>query len=649
MAAPLIGAGCMSAPRERRLFFEDSELVRIRSNARSAFLGPVFSEWEAEDLEVVRRTLDHPLETGDLLSDLARTVQAIDRLCTVYLVKPDAARRDLLLRGLEVFEALPDWDYMLDGGQDVLGLMRSSAVTLAALFSLEVLGDEVPEPLRLRMLEAVAERGCVTCDRTIRHMDNPELATGWGVPERYPAVHIIDMHRWPTILGHNNLRAIPTMGLGLGALAVQGIDDRADEWLDRAVSSARTFLGFFEPDGSYFEGISYVDYAFRTLFLFLEAHHRIHGDIDWTTEANFRGTIEYIACLQNGSNADGTHDIINISDARRTVFPCVPAWIARHTGDPLAQYVATEFSDPGFSSDFLWYDPELPAAPPTPDLLNKRFDLDWIVARTGWADDDTVVAFRSGGPMNHEHADRNSIMVKALGERLLTDPFGASYDAALPHWLLRQTEAHNAVLFDGRGHQYHNGEEGTNAGLAEARIVAWNDGGDVVSWSSDATQGYKLVDHDVTRVMRTVLFVKPNLLVMVDNLVKATQPSALAVRLFPDNRDGLAEIVLLGTDGFDMRRPRAHLRCNYASDARATAAVDRLDLPVEYGSFPFAEILCVRQLESTVVTALEISASPDGSEPRVRQLADESGWTVAAAGREIHIDSRSNLPRFEIS
>src|SRR5690606_4175969 len=219
-------------------------------------------------------------------------------------------------------------------------------------------------------------------------------------------------------------------------------------------------------------------------------------------------------------NADGTHDVINISDARRTVYPCVPAWIARHCDDPLAQHVAIEFSDPGYLSDFLWYNPDLPSEPPTDDLLNKRFDLDWIVARTGWADDDTVVSFRSGGPMTHEHADRNSIIVKAFGERLLTDHFGASYDPALPHWLLRLTEAHNAVLVDGRGHQYHNGEEGTNASLSEAHIVAWNDGGGIVSWSSDATQAYKLVDDDVARVVRSVLFVKPGLLVIVDGLEK---------------------------------------------------------------------------------------------------------------------------------
>ena len=84
--------------------------------------------------------------------------------------------------------------------------------------------------------------------------------------------------------------------------------------------------------------------------------------------------------------------------------------------------------------------------------------------------DDTVVALRSGGPGNHEHADRNSVIFKAHGERLLNDPVHASYSTKDPKWLLRQTEAHTAVLIDGKGHVYHDGRDGTNSSAAAATI-----------------------------------------------------------------------------------------------------------------------------------------------------------------------------------
>jgi hypothetical protein len=69
----------------------------------------------------------------------------------------------------------------------------------------------------------------------------------------------------------------------------------------------------------------------------------------------------------------------------------------------------------------------LPSTPPTPELLDTRQANDIVISRTGWTAQDNVLALRSGGPGNHEHADRNSVIFKAYGERLLHDPFRAAY------------------------------------------------------------------------------------------------------------------------------------------------------------------------------------------------------------------------------
>ena len=53
----------------------------------------------------------------------------------------------------------------------------------------------------------------------------------------------------------------------------------------------------------------------------------------------------------------------------------------------------------------VWYDKSVEPLPPDASLRNTRFSNDWMVARTGWGERDTVVALRSGGPANHEHAD----------------------------------------------------------------------------------------------------------------------------------------------------------------------------------------------------------------------------------------------------
>ena len=145
-----------------------------------------------------------------------------------------------------------------------------------------------------------------------------------------------------------------------------------------------------------------------------------------------------------------------------------------------ASRAATEAGNPRWFYDLLWYQPDAPVNTPPAKLLNKRNDLNWIICRSGWEAEDSVIAFKSGGPANHEHADRNHITFKAYGERLLNDHFGAAYDRRAPGWKMRLTEAHNSVLVDGQGHPYLDGMEGTNDSQAFATILQYEDHGDRV-------------------------------------------------------------------------------------------------------------------------------------------------------------------------
>ena len=136
-----------------------------------------------------------------------------------------------------------------------------------------------------------------------------------------------------------------------------------------------------------------------------------------------------------------------------------------------------------------------------------------MISRTGWTAQDSVLALRSGGPGNHEHADRNSVIFKAYGERLLHDPFRAAYMVQNPRWRLRLTEAHTAVLINGQGHQYHDGSEGTNASWAFARVIDYRTGPGWMVVTSDATDAYQLVNAQVTRVHRTLVYLKPDVVI----------------------------------------------------------------------------------------------------------------------------------------
>jgi len=630
----------------RRLFFDPADLPRIRSNTRTPLLKPLYAEWSANPPTRLGEFLDTFEASGNIVRDFLNVVRELARSSFIQLVEPTRARERSLLEGIERIIARPYWDYFRDGPDEVIGIHRASFATVRRLFVREVLGDAISADLDKRLLAAIADKGCLPCYRTIYDMENPETVRGWDFDPEHAGFYDITMERWPMILGANNLRAAPTGALGLGALALQGHDPRADAWLRAAVYSGERFLKLLSADGSYFEGLSYLSYSLRTMLPFIQAHRNLVGDVDWLGKVNFDGMLDYIMTMQMGKREDGLPDIVNFSDARNSVFPGAISLIGTYTGNPLAGYAAREAGKPTWIYDFLWYRPNAPAKPPRPALLNMRNDLDWIICRSGWKADDSVLAFKSGGPANHEHADRNHITFKARGERLLNDHFGAAYDRRDPGWKMRLTRAHNAVLVDGKGHPYIDGIEGTNDSKAYANILAYEDHGDIVWWTSDASAAYILDNYHLTQVLRTVLFAKPDVLVVMDQIRLRYRAQSADVRFYPDNADGAAKLTVDG-DRFMLERPKARLHGLVASNTGAVPRLSRLDVPAETGNFPCVEVHSPVALDHTLVSVLAVGSG--NATPELKASEGKDGaWSVEAGDFKAVLEVTARQPRVRI-
>jgi hypothetical protein len=647
--APLAPLAAATVPSTdgRRLFFTPADLPRILSNTRTPLLSPLYAQWAASPPEALGAALDRFEASGDMIRDFLGVLRELAQGSLVQLVEPDPARARSLLDALERIIVLPHWDYFRDGGTKVLGIQRASFTTVRLLFAREVLGSKIAPDLDRRLLAAIAEKGCLACFHTVHGMDHPETVVGWDFDERHAGFYDITMDRWPMILGANNLRAAPASALGLGALALLGVDSRAEAWLSTAVASTRRFLKLISPDGGFFEGISYLSYSLRTTLPFIEAHRRLVGDVDWGSLVNFEGMLEHIMTMQMGRTPDGRPDIVNFSDSRESVFAGAISLIGRYTGHPLAGYAAREASRPEWIYDFLWYEPEAPSQPPRPGLLNHRNDLNWIVCRSGWEPGDTVLAFKSGGPANHEHADRNHLTLKAHGERLLNDHFGAAYDRRHPGWKMRFTEAHNAVLIDGQGHAYLDGSEGTNDSQAYANLLHFEDRGEHVWWTSDATAAYILNNYHAHQVLRTVLFAKPSIVVVIDQIRLRYRPQTVAARFFPDHADGLATLAVEGPR-FTLGRPGARLHGLVASDTGAMPRLARLDVPPETGDFPCVEVHSPEALEHHLVTVLAIEPANSRRLPAPRARREGNVWDIEAPGLRARVVTTPHAPRLEL-
>jgi hypothetical protein len=487
---------------------------------------------------------------------------------------------------------------------------------------------------------------------------------GWGFdPEDdYPQAFRVSLARWPLILNSTNLKVIPTAALGIAACTLHGKHPQAQQWLELARSSAKSFSTMFGSDGSYDEGASYWGYTVLHLALFAEALWRTQG-IDDRNLINYPGTVRYALALTMPTvgtglvppsgprnlavptaRADSKNDIVNFSDALTSSDVSVAAWVARTHRDPLSQYFVREYSEAKFPFALIWYEPAAPAQAPGPELHDVRLSNDLVVSRTGWGALDGVVALRSGGPSNHEHADRNSVIFKAHGERLFHDPFRAGYSYTTERWKLRLTTAHTSVLINGKGHQYHDGHEGTNASWAWARVSEFKSGPGWMRVTSDATEAYQLVNGDVARVERTLVFLKPDVLLMLDRVkLKATPvPVQLRFQVFNDDEGGRCSA---NGATFEIARPTATLRAKVAAaGATPVATTGRQDISEAEGIFPFVEVTSPAALEHTVLTVN--TAAPKGVAHGDLAIAYSGGeWKVTGTHGSARVNATLSVTR----
>ncbi|MFI5357015.1 MAG: heparinase II/III family protein [Opitutales bacterium] len=644
----------MNSSAGRGLLFDAADLPRIRANLELPRFREVRNEVFPADLAAEERFLRDEINLKDRVTDMLRAWKLVMNAAFAFALTQDARQLALARLGLKRLAQYKEWDYFLEGGNKVIGLQRAPETTIACILALDWLGDALPADERAAVEEQIILKGAPACFNTLYGMKYPDRVRGWTQNPEENFGFKIDMARWPLILNSTNLKVIPICGLGLAAVWFAGRHASTPVWLDLARTSARAFAMMYGTDGSYDEGVSYWSYTTMHLILFAEALYRRTG-VDDRSLINYRGTVRYALSLTMPTRGEPYNNlaekkaynatpkgliypeqsVVNFGDALGADFSIAP-WVAQVHRDPVAQHVTLNAGGLKHLPSAIWFQPDAPAQAPGAELLNVHLSNDLVISRTGWTPDDAVVALRSGGPGNHEHADRNSVLFAAYGERFFHDPYKAAYIASVPRWRLRLTAAHTAVLVNGQGHQYHDGHEGTNASWAWAHVVAYRAEADALVVSSEATEAYQLVQPGVQGVRRTLVFLKPDVLVIFDEVWTAT-PVPVQVRFQIYNEDGHGAGAVQGS-AFTVTRPRAHLAVVAQAAGAYTVKAGRIELPPEEGEFPLVEVESAAATDHAIVTACV--AQRQGA-PAGRLAIGREGplWTVRGThnGRKIDV------------
>jgi hypothetical protein len=660
------GGAPVPAPT-KGLFFDPEDLPRIRQNLehpRLAYVKKMLREVDyAERLNFIR----HESDLRNRVRHQAEIRKALEHGSFAYAVWEDPRDLELATTALERLLQYDPWDYFLEGDKHTIGFQRAPEASMAVVCALDWIGHKLDPTLVTEAERQVALKGAPACYLSLYGLMYPDRVQGWTINHRDDDIGVdIDLARWPLILNATNLKIIPTCALGMVALWLQGRHPQADKWLQMARRSAQSFAPMYGLDGSYDEGIGYWGYTTMHMAMLAETVFRRLG-IDERDLINYPGCTRYATVMsmpalgeayqdpteKKAYNAvpkgayDPSIDIVNFGDANSGTDTTVTAWTGRTSDDPHSRYISHHLGSLKHYHAAFWFEPEGEMAPPPADWLDARLDNDWVISRTDWSPASTVIALRSGGPANHEHADRNGLIYKAHGERMFHDPFKAAYVTTHPRWLLRLTEAHSAVLIDGQGHQYHDGSEGTNASWARATVTGYEANPQAMQVTSDATEAYQLVIDKVQRVDRSVLFLKPDVLLVLDRL-ETSEPAEFTARYQVFNEDTRASARAAGT-GFTISRPRAGVQgsCHTLS-GEPTVERDILDLPEENAEFPFIAATSPSGTSHALLTVT--TAVPAGeTHGDLKVERTDTGWHVTGSHRGLAIDvsvdaARTTLP-----
>ena len=366
MGPLLAGAGTAARaadapPGKRGLLFDPGDLPRIRANAALPRFADCWKAMVTADLADDTDFLEHHVRFNDHVADMLRVRTILERTVFVFLVNGDP--RQLAVAKIAIRRILdyPKWDIFLEGGRTTFGLQRAPEATIALIFALDWLGDNLDAATRAEVEHQVATKGAPACFTTLYGLKFPDRVKGWSIdPDEIYAFKQGDFRRWPLILNSTNLKVIPIAALGIAGCFLRGRHPQAESWLDMARSSALAFSTMYGSDGSYGEGVSYWGYTTLHMALFAEVLWRTQG-IDDRHLVNYPGSIRYglamalprLGQIPNPNEKQENmgvplslipprYDIVNFGDANGSEETSFAAWAGRTYDDPVARWAARE-------------------------------------------------------------------------------------------------------------------------------------------------------------------------------------------------------------------------------------------------------------------------------------------------------------------
>jgi hypothetical protein len=326
-------------------------------------------------------------------------------------------------------------------------------------------------------------------------------------------------------------------GLAFAAAALYGEDPHAQNWLGLCDRFFAEVFRISDPDGTSIEGLSYGNYALEYCLRYAELARTLLGK-DYYGSPWVKNYPRYILHSLVPSPAENEW-AMTFGDSPRHGNSHGPEpqlfLLASRLGDKDAQLLGRRLiglRQTGLSSaswwSILWFDPRAGETDPRSFPTFRHFDsIDQVMLRSAWEDTAATLVGIKCGPFMckglarefgydlgcaHGHPDAGSFQIYAHGRFLAIDP---------GYTMFKLTGNHNTLLVKGQGQL---GEQ--EPWFAAGEALAFGQAPRILETRSEPEYDYVLGDISrayhpalgLTRCLRHYLFIKPDILLVADEL-----------------------------------------------------------------------------------------------------------------------------------
>lgn len=271
-------------------------------------------------------------------------------------------------------------------------------------------------------------------------------------------------------MGHNWWTSCVCMG-GILAMSLQNELPEAKKWVEAVDEALPQWFDFegdvlhhkpktFDEAGGMYESVNYAAFGMQEALLFRLAWVNMYPEKKPASIPQLKNIPAFFSGMAYPRT--GMLYSANFGDSQKGATGETPLILLYALGQKQASIpwylslVEQRQHREGLSLDsplgFL-YTPDLRHAPLSPDLEKSCLfaDLGWASLRNSWEKDATMLAVKSGYTWNHSHADANSFILFHKGTDIIKEAGRCWYKFPEYRNYFFQSEAHNVVLFDGKG------------------------------------------------------------------------------------------------------------------------------------------------------------------------------------------------------